>query len=378
MAGQFTAGPFYVDSITDGRKDYDVSSEIGECRKDMSKWMSLMMKARKKPTKTTICKWNDQAPLNYWTQINNESGYNTSAVTFIVDDGTIFAQFDLIKIPRTGEVMRVQSATATTVTVAARAFGGSAAALQDNDYIIMLGNAMSENSNAPASKLVEPTEFYNVTQIFRTPFDASASDEAEEVKTTPKERIRLRLIKQWEHKMLINYAFWHGVRVNDTTNHVRAAGGIIPRLQTNTWNVNGPLAKTELNAFLRDVFTYGSGSKVLIGSPIIAGGITNIADSKLIPSESAKKFGLNINTWVTAFGELDIIMDNTFGQFYAGAGVILDIQDVFYRPLQGRDTKFKQDIQANDTDGWKDEYLTEATFQIRNEPDHGFMYGVTG
>lgn len=376
--GQFTTGPFYVDSISEGRHDWDVSSEIGECRKDQSKWMSLLMKARKKPTKTTKCTWFDQAPLNYWTQINNASGYTASVTTFTVDDGTIFSQHDLFKVPRTGEVLRVASATATSVTVVSRGFAGTAAALVDNDYLIHLGNAMPENSNAPASKLVEPNEFYNVTQIFRTTFDASASNEAEEVKTSPQERIRLRKLKQWEHKQLINNAFWFGERVNSTNDKLRAAGGIIPRLVTNTLNVNGVLSQSMANDFFRKVFTYGSNSKILIGAPIIMGAISNWANAKLVPSEGAKKYGLNITTLITAYGEVDLVMDNTFSNFYAGAGVVLDIQDVFYRPLQGRDTKFKQDIQAPDVDGWKDEYITEVTFQLRNEPDHGFIYGVTG
>ena len=381
--GQFSAGPFYVDSLTDGRRDYDVSAEIGECKMDQTKWLSLLMKARKLPTKTTKCEWYDQAPLSYETQINNVAGYNNGAdVTFIVDDGTIFAQYDICKNPRTGEVFRVVSSTPTTVTVEARPFGGSGTALLDNDYLIRMGNAMAENSNVPASKLFEPAPFYNVTQIFRTPFNASASMEAEEVKTSPSERIRLRKMKLVEHKMDIVRAFWHGIRVNSTAAHVRAAGGVIPRITTHTWNVGGILTQASMKSWLKDVFTYGSGSRVLVGSPIIIGAIDNWAEGKLIVSEGAKKFGLNINTWVTTFGEIDLIMDNSFAGYYAGAGVLLDIQDIFYRPLNGngvnRDTHFKQDIQANDTDGWLDEYLTETTFQVRNEPDHGYFYGVTG
>jgi hypothetical protein len=376
--GQFSAGPFYVDSLADGRRDFDISSEIGELQMDNMKWMSIMMKSRKVPAKTTKYTWYDQGALSYVTQINHGAGYNDGVdTTFTVDDGTIFAQYDIFKNPRTGELFRVVSSTATTVTVSARPFGGTGTAILDNDYLIRVGNAMAENSSAPASKLVQPSEFYNVTQIFRTVFDASASQEAEDIKTSPTERIRLRKIKGREHKLDINRAFWFGVRVNDTTNHIRASGGVIPRLTTNTLNVGGVLTQTVLNDFLADIFTYGSGSKALIASPVIIGAISNMALGKLVVSEGAKKYGLNIPTYISPFGELDLYLDNTFSGYYAGYGAILDIQDVYYRPLKGRDTKFRQDIQAPDVDGWKDEYITEVGFQLRNEPAHGLIYGVT-
>lgn len=220
-------------------------------------------------------------------------------------------------------------------------------------------------------------------QIFRTPFDASASNNAEATKTSPTERIRLRKLKMKEHKIDIENAFWWGERVTGTSTHIRAAGGVLPRLTTNTWNVGGILTQKNLNSFLKDVFLYGSGSKALIGSRLITGAISEFAMGKLQVSEGAKKYGLNIMTYITPQGdELDLIPSDLFINYYSGLGVILDMQDVFYRPLinndENRDTKLRQNIQANDTDGWKDEFLTECTFQLRNEPNHGYFTGVTG
>jgi hypothetical protein len=169
IMAQHTAGPFYVDSITSDRRDYDCSTLIGECRQEERKLMTLLMKARKLPTKTIKCIWFDQAPQTHWTQINNAAGYDNQATTlaFVVDDESLFAQYDIVKCPRTGEVFRVASVTPAThtVTMEARAFAGSATALVDNDYLVRLGNAMIENSTAPASKLSEPNEFYNYTQF---------------------------------------------------------------------------------------------------------------------------------------------------------------------------------------------------------------------
>lgn len=380
----YTAGPFYVDSITTDRRDFDTSSLIGECRENESQLMTLMMKARKNPTKSTKCIWFDDAPETNWTQINNGAGYTTET-TFVVDDESKFAQYDIFKCPRTGEVFRVASTNsgAHTVTVETRPWGGTRQDLVDNDYLVRLGNAMAENSSKPASKLSEPTEYYNVTQIFRTTFDASASMEAEELKTTPQERIRLRKKQLLVHKIDITSAFYWGVRKNSTAEHLRAAGGVVPLIVTNTWNVGGVMTQKNFNSFLKDVFNYGSGAKALIASRLVLGVISEFAMGKLVVSESAKEYGLNIMKYMTPNGEeLELIPERLFRNYYSGAGLILDMQDVFYRPLVGnsinRDTKLRQNIQNPDVDGWVDEYLTECTFQLRNEPAHGYLYGVTG
>jgi hypothetical protein len=50
---------------------------------------------------------------------------------------------------------------------------------------------------------------------------------------------------------------------------------------------------------------------------------------------------------------------------------------IAYRPLAGRDTTLKTNIQNNDVDGWMDEYLTEAGLEVRLEKTHAILKGVT-
>jgi hypothetical protein len=50
---------------------------------------------------------------------------------------------------------------------------------------------------------------------------------------------------------------------------------------------------------------------------------------------------------------------------------------VWYRPLRGRDTKLRTNIQAPGLDGWQDEYLTEAGLEVRLEKVHGILSNAT-
>jgi len=47
------------------------------------------------------------------------------------------------------------------------------------------------------------------------------------------------------------------------------------------------------------------------------------------------------------------------GAVYGGMGVVLDMENLAYCPLKGRDTKLLTNRQDNDEDSQKDEYLSE-------------------
>jgi hypothetical protein len=66
------------------------------------------------------------------------------------------------------------------------------------------------------------------------------------------------------------------------------------------------------------------------------------------------------------------------GAVYGGYAAAIDMANVGYRYLNGRDTSLKTNIQANDVDGRRDEYLTEAGLEVKLPKTHGLLTGVTG
>lgn len=68
-----------------------------------------------------------------WDAINNVAGYGDAATSLVVDNGAYFSAGDIVKVPRTKEVLLVSSISTNTLTVV-RGFGTTAAAaLVDND-----------------------------------------------------------------------------------------------------------------------------------------------------------------------------------------------------------------------------------------------------
>lgn len=90
----------------------------------------------------------------------------------------------------------------------------------------------------------------------------------------------------------------------------------------------------------------------------------------MVPKDQT--FGLDINRLLTPHGSLMVIKHNLFeGDTYGKRAYAVDLDNVGYRFLRGRDTKLMTNIQANDKDSRKDEYISEVGLVRRLEKTHG-------
>ena len=98
-----------------------------------------------------------------WDAINNGAGYAASDTKIVVDTGASFIVGNIIKVPRTGECMYVATMdpdgdNANEMTVV-RGYGTTAAAaLVDNDPVVIIGNANQEGATTLTVKSTQETE----------------------------------------------------------------------------------------------------------------------------------------------------------------------------------------------------------------------------
>ena len=169
-------GPVVTDTLDRDRRAIDCSKTITQLIPQADPYAVILMRARKEATDTAEFIWFDDEPVGWWTQIDdaNISDSGADTVTLNVNDASLFAVNDILKVPRTGEVLRVTEVIATDVSQQVKVVRGygttTAAQILHEDWLMRIGNAMEENSNAPASKLNQPQKFTNYTQIVRTPF----------------------------------------------------------------------------------------------------------------------------------------------------------------------------------------------------------------
>lgn len=381
--------PVLTYSVDSDRRDIDVSEEISYLVPEATPFISLLMRARKVPVNSTEFIWYDQGAPTWYTQV--DGGINDSATTLTVDDGSFFRAKDVIRNTSTGEICYVSAVSGNDLTIV-RGYGydsdtgtgTEAASMTDDDYILRLSNAMEENSSAPDTYATQPSKYFNYVQTIRTPFDSSMDNEIEGKRAGKPPRIRLRQDKSIEHRIDLEKTSLWGERYEDITNHRKMTGGVVQFISTNSYDVSstnsGILTEGELENIAEMSFKYKSptgGTKLMLTSHKVCGIVNQFAAGRIDTTSGEEAYGLRLKKLTTFNGDLVLAPSRLFEHDYESTALILDMENIEYRPFGGMDTKLRTNIQDNDVDGWKDEYMTKFGIRVRNEPTHTVVTGIS-
>ncbi len=313
-----------------------------------------------------------------WDQVNDGTGMIAGDTTMVVDNGSYFKVGDVVLIPRTGEQVLVTAVSTNDLTVT-RGWGvTAAAAIVDNEPITIVANASAEGVTSPTAKTTKPSTVVNYTEIIRTPFGVTGTEDASEL-YGGKDMSYLSKKAGIEHKKDIERSFLFGEKKEDTSGSTprRFTGGLRQWITTNVTDASGALTESELETFCRSIFRYGSKRKTLLASPLVISAINSWAAGKLQTVSSDKTYGIDITQLITGHGRLNIVKHDLLEQSYSGYAFAIDTDNLAYRFLNGRDTKLKTNVQANNSDTREDEYLSEVGLHVMQEKTMGILKGVT-
>lgn len=325
-----------------------------------------------------------------WAQINNGAGYASGATALVVDNpsAAIFSKFDLIKNTRTGEIMRVTAVdySTQTLTVTRGAGATAAAAINDNDWLLVIGPAFEEGSKSGDSNTTKLVKVTNYSQIFKTKFGVTQTENASKLYLSANPGGDLRYLRAKygiEQAKKIERAYWFNEKKEVTGpdgKPLRLTGGILEAITT-AGNVQdeaaSALTETEFRSFLQNyAFKYGSSEKYFFCGNIVLGYLESFAANKLYIVPSDKTYGVEVRKYQSSFGTLNIIRHPMFENQYAGMGVVLDLSTIKHCTLNGRDTLLETNIQDNDADEEVDQYKTEAGLQRVNFEKNALLKGV--
>lgn len=363
----------------------DMSDTIGFLQPSANPLVVLSKKLNTKSCANPKYEWMDNNLDVRWSAAAANALLDATTIVVTTGEGKHFTAGDLIKFVKTGEVIQVTSIATDTLTVV-RNIGGlaaTAAAITTADKFLIIGNASMQGGAAPSENIVGVTPYYNYTQIFKTAFSITNTLNATS-QHGMKELARLRKMAGIRHAKSMEYAFLFGAKSMNTggAQPLTTTEGIMSTLANCSNNVSKTwlAAKTsDLLKFCENLFSYGSAERTCFCSPDVLSWFADNATQKLsfVQSSMDKTFGLNITKYVTPHGVLNLILHPLLVNGYTGTIVALDLEDLYYRPLQGRDTTLKTNIQANDEDGERDMYITEAGVQIDMVLKHG-IFTFTG
>jgi hypothetical protein len=362
----------------------DIASAVAELEPESAPLTVLVNRLNSTPTVNPEYKHFEDDLEPRFDAIDNGGGYTSADTALAVDNGAYYHEHGLVLVTRTKEMLRVTSVVGDTINVV-RGVGSTAAALLDDDELLLVGTAMQEGDTSRPARSSNPTPITNYCQIHRTPYAATNTNRASATWTQPTDWTRTAKKAGIEHAKDQEYVAWHG-KPSETLageHPRRTTGGFFHHVTTNVTDAGGAFTEAEFFAALRPNFRYGKKRKAGFGSMLAVDVLNGYARGKLEIQQGEAQYGLAVMEYITPHGTLRLVTSYLFeGDVYGGVLAIADVDNIGKRylasPDESRDTHVVENIQENDRDGRKDEILTECGMQVMQEKTHGYVYGITG
>lgn len=334
----------------------------------------------------------EDEPLPSWTTLGaNLSSGSATTITVTSGAGVYFRSGDLILIPKSlanskPEVALVQSVATDTLTVVRdwvnnnSGTGGTAAVSGDN--VLIMGNVNEEAAGSRTLLQTTEAQITNYCQIIRTPWGISGTLDATATYGGP-DRVYQAQKAATQHAFEQERAFLFGTKRNTTGSNsrgLRATGGIYYWLTTNSVNAGGTLTHSSMETLCEKVFRFGSSTKTMLCSRKVMSQLDNIVEARLETVVASDTYGVQMRRYVSGHGELLIKIHDLLINDYSGVGIVIDMAQVekrFTVNSEGkRDALLRMNIQNNDEDAIKNEYLSEVGLHVHLEKAHGLLTGV--
>lgn len=321
------------------------------------------------------------------------TGASASSTTLGVTGGALtVVPGDLLLVEKAdsatydNEIVMVSSVTNDTGLVVKRGqSGSSAAAIAAGSFVLKIGNAYAEGTGSPDVTSRNPTKISNFLQIFKTAYEITGTADSTKARTgdalkNDKKR------RMFDHSVAMELAFLWGQK-NETTGDngkpLRMTGGLRQFISTNVkvWATT-PTFNSLLDA-VYPVFDYaGSGAGderiILAGNGFLNSLNKLIADGTNVHVEYSgvvSQYGMKLQSFVTPQGIFYIKthpLMNTHPR-YTYSGFVINAAGLKYRYLKGRDTKAQENIQANDEDTKKGQWLSECGLEVHHERTMAYL-----
>jgi hypothetical protein len=304
---------------------------------------------------------------------------------------------DVLLIEQTGEVVRVSAdptATDAIPVIRGANTGGSGLAVTFdgagvNPYVMVIGSAFEEGSDAPTGVNFDPNERFNNTQIFRSTLEATRTATQTRLRTGDQVAEAKRECMEY-FSIDMEKAFWFGKKGSTTVNGkpLRMMSGIFEQINAVssaniiTADATAGVDMDTFMAWMERWFRIGSSEKMMF-----AGNGALLTLNELVRKNSAwqiqtgiKEYGMNVSRFFTPFGSLVIKTHPLFSQQVGGVNsgtafyghnntaVILDMAQVKYVFLQ--DVDYEKDLTPKGLDGMKSGYLAEVSVELDNPASH--------
>jgi hypothetical protein len=368
----------------------DMRDEMSMLDEDESQFSTFTMKSRKGTATREKINWRER---EYFPRMATNSTAIASGVTAVVlsaGHGARVRKGDVVRNMAMGDAAFVRSVSGDTATVV-RGIGDKAAqAWAIGDTLLITSNASPQGADFGETAILLPTLGFNYTQIFRHgyTFSRTARNVDYYGRGAPADE---SAVKGVEHKRAIEYSGFWGPRAlitdPDSGEPVGFAGGMAEFIVTNRADVNGSLTVDYVDNFLKGALQFAGRGAIIYASPLAALQMSKFnrgGQGTAWRADPSNVAGVKVDAFMSGvYGyEIPVVVKKDWNDFpttlkqYGGWVFIVDHDNVEFKTLTGGDTQLLTARQHPGADRVSEEYLTEATWEIRNERHHSILFGI--
>jgi hypothetical protein len=279
------------------------------------------------------------------------------------------------------EIVRVNAvASDTSFDVIRGQAGTTAATALTAVWLTKVGNVFAEGTNSPSVSNRNPIKKLNYCQIFKTAYEMTRTNKQTKTRTgDPLKNDKKR--KMFDHAAAMEYAFIFGKpheTVGPNNKPMRFTGGLRHFLTSNvTVFTTAPTESTFLNAVspVFDFTTAAGNTRLVLGGNGFYTSLNRLAKAgmQVKVDEVVKYYGMELQRWILPMGTLYFKthpMFNTHSR-YTNSALVLDMSNIKYRHLM--DTKMQDNIQANDADTQKGQWISEVGLEVQHEKTMAYL-----
>lgn len=339
----------------------------------------------------------DDPEFNWWEEELNpirvtvdSTGAAAASTTLGIDEGGLdLVPGDILIVEKSesesydNELVEVSSVTSDTEIVIKRGAADTTAAdIPEDANLTRIGNVYEEGSDSPDASTRNPTKKTNYCQIFKTAYEITNT--AKETRTRTGDPLKNdKKRRMFDHSVSMEFAWMFGVPYEDTSGSQpkRFTGGLRHFITSNTTIFSTtPTEDTFLDATY-PVFDYDAGTagneRIVFAGNGFLNSLNKLArdssSTRVNFDGSIKAYGMQLQRWILPQGTMYVRTHpllNVHG-FYTNSAFVIDPSAIIYRYM--RDTKPQDNIQANDADKKKGQWLTEAGLEIRHEKTMAYI-----
>lgn len=319
------AGIFTSDSSFQGDRRTDFAGAIlRTVATGDAPMFALSAGTRDNRANDTIVRWREQGEISGRIRITAAPVPAVSGTSMTLEDTSMIARGSILLVEASAEQLFVVGVTGPVVTVI-RGFAGSTALPilvpgGTDVWVKALTRAFEEGSDPPPGYVVNPTQRFNLTQIFRSTSEITGTANAVSYQYGSAMSRSVAEAAN-DHAMQIEHAMLLGRRSESVQNGkpLRTMNGLVEHILTNRFTV--PVSG--LSYDMMNSLTEITHMRKVRGRPherLFFGGnraltVLNTlakAHSLRYVDENTRKFGLNINSWISPHGEIKLITHPMF------------------------------------------------------------------